>query len=195
MQGIIYIITNDINSKVYIGQTIRSLKDRWKEHKRTKCSSSELNMLIKRAILKYGEEHFKIKELEICDESILDDREIYYISLYNSYKSGYNLTKGGKTGTSILKLENRQKEIISLYTSGLSLREIAKDYKVDKFTIKHILEINNIPLRITRNYKYSKDERLLIIEDSKKFSRKEVIDKWKISMSYLSQLINGKRRI
>ena len=195
MFGIIYIITNDFNSKVYIGQTKRTLEERWKEHKREKCSINEHNMLIKRAILKYGEQHFKLKELERCAIEDLNAREIYYISLYDSYKNGYNLTRGGQEGTKDLKLKDKQTEIVELYKEGFSLRELAKEYNVDKFTIKHILEINNISLRKTKTYKYSQEERKLIIDDSKIMPREDVMKKWNISVSYLSQLINGKRRI
>lgn len=195
MFGIIYIITNDFNSKVYIGQTKRTLEERWKEHKREKCSINEHNMLIKRAILKYGEQHFKLKELERCAIEDLNAREIYYISLYDSYKNGYNLTRGGQEGTKDLKLKDKQTEIVELYKEGFSLRELAKEYNVDKFTIRHILEINNISLRKTKTYKYSQEERKLIIDDSKIMPRKDVMKKWNISVSYLSQLINGKRRI
>lgn len=195
MLGIIYIITNDLNSKVYIGQTKRTLEERWKEHKRKRCSNNEHNMLIKRAILKYGEQHFKIKELEKCNIEDLNAREIYYISLYNSYNNGYNLTIGGREGTSELKLKDKQTEIVELYKEGFPLRVLAREYSVDKFTIKHILEINNIALRKTRTFKYSQEERQHILEDSKIMTRKETIKKWNISVSYLSQLINGKRRI
>ena len=54
-------------------------------------------MLIKRAIRKYGVDKFKITELEKCEEKNLDEREVYYISLYNSYHNGYNMTEGGKS--------------------------------------------------------------------------------------------------
>ena len=84
MFGIIYIITNSINEKVYIGQTIQSLKNRWQEHCRRPFSRSEANMRIKRAIFKYGKENFSIKELERCKVEELNEREGYYISLYNS---------------------------------------------------------------------------------------------------------------
>lgn len=195
MFGIIYIIKNDINSKVYIGQTSRSLEERWKEHLRSKCNKNEKHMLIKRAIFKYGKEHFTISILEKCDISKLDEREIYYIKFYDSYFKGYNMTKGGQEGTKPLKLLNIEKEIISLYKDGFSLREIAKDYNVDKYTIKHILEINNINIRKVRTYKYTRGDRINILKDLNTLSRKEVILKYNISASYLSQLINGQRRI
>lgn len=195
MLGIIYIIRNDINSKVYIGQTFRSIEERWKEHLRSKCSKNESHMLIKRAILKYGREHFTISKLEECDVSKLNEREMYYIKLYNSYKEGYNMTIGGQESTKPLKLLNDEKEIISLYKEGFSLRTISKEYNVDKYTIKHILEINNITIRKVRVYKFTREDKLNILKDLNTLSRKEILIKYNISASYLSQLINGKRRI
>lgn len=196
MFGLIYIITNSINNKVYIGQTIQSLKSRWYEHCRKACSENEANMHIKRAILKYGKENFIIRELEKCNIEELDEREIYYISLYNSYIEGYNTTKGGKSGAKPLKLDREQQEsCMELYKLGFSLREIAKEFNVDKTTIKHIIEINNISIRATRTYKLSQEDRLRVVEESPYMSRKDIMNKWNISKSYLSQLLNGKRRI
>ena len=196
MTGIIYIITNDINDKVYIGQTIQTLKQRWQQHCRKPSSKQESNMLIKRAILKYGRKHFFIREVEKCNIEDLDTREIYYIKLYDSVNTGYNMTKGGISGAKPLKLlKYQQKDCIILYNNGKSLRYIARKYNVDKATIKNILEVNNIKIRNTRTYKLSQLDRQQILLDTKVLSRKEVMNKWNISKSYLSQLINGKRRI
>lgn len=196
MFGLIYIITNSINDKVYIGQTIQSLKDRWNEHCRNPFSKAEADMHIKRAILKYGKENFNIREIEKCKIEELDEKEIYYISLYDSYNKGYNSTKGGRYGAKPLKLnQEQQSSCIELYKLGFSFRDIAKEFNVDKTTIKHVIEINNIPIRSTRTYKLSQEDRLRIIEESSYMSRKDLMNKWNISKSYLSQLLNGKRRI
>lgn len=196
MLGLIYIITNLLNNKVYIGQTIQSLKKRWEGHCRKPYSKGEADMKIKRAIYKYGKENFFIKELERCDIKDLDKREIYYISLYNSYKEGYNSTKGGRSGAKPLKLNiENQKSCIELYKFGFSLRQIAREFNVDKTTIKHIPEINNISIRVSRTYKLSSEDRLQILQDSSYMSRKDIIKKWNISKGYLSQLLSGKRRI
>lgn len=48
------------------------------------------------AIRKYGVENFSFEVLEECDISLLDEKEVYYINLYNSYKEGYNATLGGQ---------------------------------------------------------------------------------------------------
>lgn len=196
MLGSIYIISNSINNKVYIGQTIQSLKARWYEHCRRPYKKNEAEMLIKKAIIKYGKENFTIKEIEKCAIQDLDDREIYYISLYNSYIDGYNMTKGGKSGAKPLKLDKSiQNNCIELYQLGFSLRAIAQEYNVDKATIKHVLEVNNISIRNTRTYKLSKYDRQQIIMESSNLSREEIMNKWNISKSYLSQLLSGKRRI
>jgi len=195
MRGFIYIIKNDINSKVYIGQTTRALKDRWKEHLRTKCSKNENSMLIKKAIHKYGSSHFRIELLEVCNKASLNEREMYYIHLYNSYHQGYNRTLGGQSGSKPIKLKNKQNEIVELYQYGFSIKYLAQEYNVDKATIKHVLLINNVTIRDIRSVKYSTEERQAILEDTKLLPRNIVMKKWNISASYLSQLINNKRRI
>lgn len=195
MRGFIYIIKNDINSKVYIGQTTRALKDRWKEHLRTKCSKNENSMLIKKAIHKYGSSHFRIELLEVCNKASLNEREMYYIHLYNSYHQGYNRTLGGQSGSKPIKLKNKQNEIVELYQYGFSIKYLAQEYNVDKATIKHVLLINNVTIRDICSVKYSTEERQAILEDTKLLPRNIVMKKWNISASYLSQLINNKRRI
>lgn len=195
MQGFIYIITNTINGKQYVGQTIQSINKRFDRHCQYYGSEAENRMAIKLAIHKYGRKNFTIKVLEQCDVELLNERETYYIEKFDTYNSGYNSTRGGQIGNKPLKLEDVQEEIISLYKEGFSLRAVATEFNVDKWTIKHILELNNIKLRSTRTYKFSEVERQKILEDTKLMSRKEVMTKWNVSKSYLSQLINGKRRI
>lgn len=93
----IYKITNKINGKPYIGQSV-SINNRWSVHKATKD-----NYLIHRALQKYGRNNFSFEILEECSEQELDEKEIYYIAKYNSciYAEngyGYNLTFGGEGG-------------------------------------------------------------------------------------------------
>ena len=195
MLGIIYKITNLINGKVYIGQTIQPLNLRWQGHCQN-INNGNYQMVIKRAIHKYGKENFNIEQIEECNQELLNEREKYWIQFYNSYEKGYNSTLGGQDCTKLPKLLQKQYEIIELYNDGFSLRDIAKEYNVDHATIKLILTRNNILIRNTRTYKLSKLNRQQIIEDIKQgISRKEIMLKYNISKSYLSQLINGKRRI
>lgn len=100
----IYMHQNQINGKVYIGQT-NNLKVRWNPHS-YKGSSYFYN-----AILKYGWDKFshKIIENNIPSEKI-DAREKYWINYYesNNKDKGYNLTSGG-TNNYNLSLESKKK--------------------------------------------------------------------------------------
>ena len=58
--GIIYLITNNLNKKVYIGKTIRSLQTRWSEHLRDMHNPQKDNKLY-RAMNKYGSDNFIIE--------------------------------------------------------------------------------------------------------------------------------------
>ena len=195
MRGFIYKITNNVNGKIYIGQTIQNVKERFYQHCATKCSDSVLNMAIHRAIKKYGKSNFTIEVIEEVEQNILNDREKYWIEYYNSYNNGYNSTRGGQDCSTHCK-ELDTESIIKEYNSGKSLRSIGNTFKVDKQTIKDLLIRNNITLRTTRSYKLSQTDRISIIEDVKSgIDRKLIMEKWSISKSYLSQLINGYRRI
>lgn len=198
MKGIVYIITNKTNGKVYIGQTIQPLAQRIQRHFcLTASSEPEMCMAIKRAVKVYGKDNFSVSVLEECESSLLNEREQFYIRQYNSYENGYNCTIGGDCGRPrVYFTESVQKDIIDLYNIGFSLRELGREYGVAKQTIKHVLLINNIPLRQVRSYKLSSEHRNLIISELLSgIERKTILIKWNISKSYLSQLASGFRRI
>ena len=96
--GFIYKITNKVNDKVYIGQTKRTIKIRWKEHLKNASVFDLRNLPLYKAMNKYGKENFSVEEIEECEDSQLDEREIYWISFYDSYYNGYNGTEGGIGG-------------------------------------------------------------------------------------------------
>ena len=96
---LIYKIENIINKKIYIGQTSKLLKYRISDYK-TAC---KLNSLPKHRIIqamrKHGFDNFVFEILEDnLDKYNINDREIYWISFYNStdVKIGYNVSFGGK---------------------------------------------------------------------------------------------------
>ena len=84
----IYKITNTINDKVYIGQTIDSLDVRFTEHsyKSSKCRH------LRNAIQKYGKDKFSIELLTICEgQECANTIETFYIAVYDAVKNGYNI--------------------------------------------------------------------------------------------------------
>lgn len=136
--GIIYKITNLLNGKVYIGQTIRSLKDRYSQHK-YKTSSSPIHLAIK----KYGHQNFIIEELEQCPINLLDEREIFYINQYKSYckRYGYNISRGGQQHRLLpYKLSKEQiHEMFLLERQGVSHTELGKLFHINRKTVSIIL--------------------------------------------------------
>lgn len=92
----IYKIENNINNHIYIGLS-KDIENRVKTHFNVcyNSNSKEYNKVLYRAIRKYGKENFDILILEECTLDNLYDREKYYIEKYNSFKNGYNETRGG----------------------------------------------------------------------------------------------------
>ena len=92
---IIYLVTNKINGKCYIGQTAYSLKKRKREHF-YEVKANRDNSYLHKALRKYGAESFKWKVIHECDDKDeLNRLEIYYIGYYDTFGNGYNLAIGG----------------------------------------------------------------------------------------------------
>ena len=87
----IYLITNTLNNKQYIGVTNNSLQERWKSHLYD-------NNVISKAIRKYGKEHFSIEAIHECNT--MDEAyslEPKFIIEHNTkYPTGYNVSTGGR---------------------------------------------------------------------------------------------------
>lgn len=105
--GWIYKISNNQNDKIYIGQTRIGIQHRWTQHLQASNRNEAWNSFLHKAMQKYNTENFKIETVEevCCDTEeelkiLLNEKEIYYISLYNSLSpNGYNLTRGGQTNS------------------------------------------------------------------------------------------------
>ena len=98
---IIYKVTNLVNQKVYIGQSINSLEQRKAEHYKDAKRTDRPTVYFHNALLKYDWKYFKWEVIEEVDNiNALNEREIYWISFYNSTNKnkGYNLKSGGKNG-------------------------------------------------------------------------------------------------
>lgn len=125
----IYTITNLINNKVYIGQSIDIIK-RFYSHKSSLNRDCHQNIFLQRSWNKFGENNFKFEIIEKCNDNDLDIREVYYINLLssNNDKYGYNLTSGGckfKVNEQILinKSLKYSKQILQFTKEGLFISE------------------------------------------------------------------------
>lgn len=117
----IYLITNKVNNKKYVGQVMkcRGYKLRFYEHLTgTKYANTRR---LSSAIKHYGKENFKVELIEDnIPENIIDKKECFYIKKYDTYyrnKKGYNMTLGGQgihgykhTESDIQKISEKSKE-------------------------------------------------------------------------------------
>ena len=138
----IYIIKNDVNDKVYIGQAINS-EDRFVNH----CKQSSVDGLIDKEINAIGKEHFWY---EIIESQIpnYNEREKYWIKEFNcKYPNGYNISDGGNEPPTFYGLDHPLSKFTAdqligikydLKNTRMSLMEIAKKYNSNKRTIGRI---------------------------------------------------------
>jgi group I intron endonuclease len=126
-QGIIYLIVNKQNGYKYVGQTTKPMNKRWQEHisEAMRMSSSPLH----HAMRKYGNHNFMIKEIDECDESLLNEREEYWIKQYNTFKEGYN-------DKVVFNEETKQKIEVTLSNLVLDKKTNESNNKIQKNHLK-----------------------------------------------------------
>jgi hypothetical protein len=93
----IYIITCDNASEdtgVYIGQSM-DIHKRWLAHMNELKSNRHHNQHLQNVYNKYGENSLNFDILELCSQDKLNEREIFYINYFDSFKHGMNRTIGG----------------------------------------------------------------------------------------------------
>ena len=193
--GYIYKITNLINNKIYIGQTVNSINFRWRDHKNTAFNknSPEYTWPIHAAIRKYGIENFNIEEIEFCNNKILNDREIYWINYYNSYDQGYNATLGG-----LGHQKYNYEEIIYFYlNNNFSLKKTCQQFNVYDQVVYTALNSYGIDYKKLGQKSgfasKNKPTRILLVEKNIIFSKITDIDKYfqKVVHPNVRRCLNG----
>lgn len=143
----IYKITNKINNKAYIGQSIQ-IKERWGQHKRNSFNprTHTYEYPLSRAIRKYGLKNFTFEVLELVEKENLTTREQYWIDFYNTLDPnyGYNLepAEDAKRGENcnFAVLTNFQVEQIRqlIKETTITFKEIGEMYGVSGSCIEDI---------------------------------------------------------
>jgi group I intron endonuclease len=124
----IYKITKKENGKSYIGQS-NDINRRFQEHK------NKVDIPVEIAIQKYGSDAFTFEIIEECELKELDNREIYWIAYYNTYKGiGYNCNPGGGNNrgenNGRTKLTNEDVAYIrECYDAHMRRREVYQQFK------------------------------------------------------------------
>lgn len=176
----LYIITNNINKKSYIGQT-KNFKARIRQHiNGKKC-------LISRAINKYGKNNFTFKILAIVEDHIIDETEIKAIKSYNTMTpNGYNVETGGNA---CKKLNEETKLKLSQLAKGrpsknkgkrLNLSEEQRQQMRDRNTGKKATDETKKKISYTLKERYAKmtrEERQILFNKGKRNnSLKKIVD-------------------
>lgn len=193
--GYIYLITNKINEKKYVGKTTQSIEERWYEHIHdAKRPRYEIRPLY-RAINKYGIDNFNISKLEKCSNSILEEREQYWIKKLDTYHNGYNATMGGD-GKILLDYD----VIVKEYLLTHNMSQVSRTLKCDKETVKKALLEKNIPIRTSQEVskeihskkigQFDKNGNLIEIFSS----YKEAEEKMGNTQRHICDVANGKRK-
>lgn len=152
----IYKYTNNINNKVYIGQSI-NLEQRRYAHKSSAFNpqANDYNSQFHQALRKYGLENFSYEVIaEISNEEyssqMLNDLEQYFIQYYDSFKNGYNATPGGdeipnraqtgeKNGRALLK-ESDVEYIRECYNAHIPFKTVYTEFQ-DKISKRGLQKI------------------------------------------------------
>lgn len=154
----IYKIENDINGKLYIGKTEFSIEKRFKEHLNDAFREGKGKRPLYSAIRKYGIEHFHISLIE--ETGIPEEREVYWIEYYGSFKNGYNATLGGD-GKRYLDYDI----IVATYQELKSITDTAKQLHIDTHTISRVLQNQNIYIYTDQEVKTMKYGKVINMYD------------------------------
>ena len=203
MEKYIYKITNLINGKIYIGQSVDPMR-RFSEH----CRSCDYVSLIHQAIKKYGKENFK---LEIIDQGEdYNKKEKYWIKYYNSLVPyGYNIAEGGEeppTGSGEknnfckTKMEVVEKIKKELQDWNIPLKQIIADNHSTRDIVRHINngeswydENLNYPLRPTeKELNEIKAEKVIDKLKNTELTQKEIASMFNLKRSAVTMINIGK---
>lgn len=115
MKYIVYCHT--LNAKKYVGYTKKTMLERLADHIEEAEDGSDRHFC--RAIRKYGADNI-VSELlcEVSSKQEATRKERYYIKKFNTFESGYNMTRGGDGGNTTEKYSDEEmKELVSLRSS------------------------------------------------------------------------------
>ena len=136
----IYKAVSATTGKVYIGQTTQTLQERINQHN-SHAYGHQYNYHFHNAIRKYGSEDFtyEIIEDDIKSTEVLNEREKYWISYYDSYYNGYNSTLGGEGC-----VRRDDELIVKLFREGYTTQEICEITGYNRQTIYRSYNINGL---------------------------------------------------
>lgn len=140
MYGYIYKISNSINTKVYIGQTTKTVEARFRSHLKASTRTKNGQHLYL-AMNKYGKDNFWVEQIDTADSrEELNNKEKYWISYYNSINNGYNMMDGGNDENPMNSEKVKKKHAQKLSSQEIrdKISKSLSDYrKREGFSVEH----------------------------------------------------------
>lgn len=155
----IYLITNKINGKRYVGQTSKTVEERFRDHIENCYTTQNNNRPLYKAIKKYGVSNFMIETLEECSSSIVNEREIYWIKKLGTFSKEYNATLGGDGYT-----QYDYNAIWLKYQELKNIQQTANYFNCDRRVVRSVINahgIKNPARKIRKVYQLDKDYKIL----------------------------------
>ena len=123
----IYIISNTINGKNYVGSA-KSFRKRWNIHKSQLMNNKHHSNKLQNAWNKYGCENFVFVPIQYCETEYLITNEQWWINHLDSFKKGYNATPNAGKGSLLgVKFSDEHKKNLSIAKTGLKHTQETKD--------------------------------------------------------------------
>lgn len=165
-KGFIYVIENTQNDKKYVGQTTKTIEERFKTHKYNARILLGQCRCIENAIHKYGEENFTIKLVKECLISELNFWEDFYIKEFSTIvPNGYNLMTGGGNG----RVHNQEtKDKMSQSRLGKKFSEDTKIKIGEKHKNKKVSEKTRTLIGLMSKYRNMNEITFLKIKNALK---------------------------
>ena len=157
--GYIYKITTTKSNKVYIGQTTKSVEERYKKHLKARNSKSKKHLHLYLAMNKYGIDTFSVEQIDTAEnQQELNNKEIYWINFYDSINNGYNMAPGGVNTnifTSEIVKENHANKMRSIDVRNKISKTMHELRTINGFSDEH-------KTKIKQSCKKRKEERASI---------------------------------
>jgi group I intron endonuclease len=148
MKSGVYKITNAKNGKFYIGSA-KDIDRRWWEHKNDLKKNKHINPKLQHAWDFYGETNFDFIILENTDETVLVQREQFYLDMFKPYMRdiGYNITPTAGGGDNFTHNPNKEQIIKNMtvannvgHMHGKKHSDEAKEKQRDRAVGRYTLE-------------------------------------------------------
>lgn len=194
---IIYKVTDKTNQKIYIGQTVRSLDERMKEHLRHRTTYFD------KAYRKSNIDNFKVEIIDRAENiEELNKKEKYWINYFKCLiPNGYNMCEGGENTMGFHHREESKKKM-SITKSKMYLgennpfynkthsEEQRKKWSKLRKGMSHLTEEQKIKLKESHFTK-----KVINVDTKEIFSSvKEAAEKYNLKATHISRVCNGKRK-